>query len=156
MGNSCACIRQRNVTEAETPCGSVSVTAEKETVVGQTLLQTGKTKSCGCLQATVIYDNLKLCEGTSVTLLEFPKKKPSRSNMSGYTGVYQNKRSGLWVAQITFKGKTYYLGSYAKIEDAGKARQRGEEMHDEFLEWYHREFSSENKEANNIQKSLIK
>jgi len=75
MGNSCACIRQRNVTEAETPCGSVSVTAEKETVVGQTLLQTGKTKSCGCLQATVIYDNLKLCEGTSVTLLEFPKKE---------------------------------------------------------------------------------
>lgn len=112
----------------------------KETIVGQTLLQSGKTKSCGCLQASVIYDNLKLCEGTSVTLLEARKKHPARSNTSGYTGVYRNKRTGLWAAQITFKGKTYYLGSYAKIEDAVKARQRGEEMHDEFLEWYHREF----------------
>jgi len=115
----------------------------KETIVGQTLLQSGKTKSCGCLQASVIYENLKLIEGTSVTLLESRKKKPSRSNTSGYTGVYQNKRSGLWVAQITFKGKTYYLGSYTKIEDAIQARQRGEEMHDEFLEWYHREFSDD-------------
>lgn len=32
----------------------------KETVVGQTLLQTGKAKSCGCLQAEVYRDNLKL------------------------------------------------------------------------------------------------
>lgn len=128
----------------------------KETVVGQTFLQTGKTKSCGCLQATVIYDNLKLCEGTSVTLLEARKKNTSKSNTSGYTGVYQNKRSGLWVAQITFKGKTYYLGSYAKIEDAVKARQRGEEMHDEFLEWYHREFSSENKEETVHEKVSLK
>lgn len=28
------------------------------------------------------------------------------------------------------------MGSYAKIEDAVQVRQRGEEMHDEFLEWY--------------------
>lgn len=47
-------------------------------------------------------------EGTSVTFLESRRKKPSKSNTSRYTGVYQNKRSGLWVAQITFKGKTYY------------------------------------------------
>ena len=96
----------------------------------------------------MIYDNLKLCDGTSVTLLESRKKVLSTSNTSGYTGVYLNKRSGLWVAQITFKGKTYYLGSYAKIEDAVKARQRGEEMHDEFLEWYYHEFKNENKEQN--------
>ena len=37
-----------------------------ETIVGQTLLQTGKTKSCGCLQAKVYIQNLKLCEGTSI------------------------------------------------------------------------------------------
>ena len=35
------------------------------------------------------------------------------------------------------------MGSYAKIEDAVQVRQRGEEMHDEFLEWYHREFSND-------------
>ena len=117
-----------------------------ETIVGQTLLQSGKTKSCGCRQASVIYDNLKLCDGTSVTLLESRKKALSNSNTSGYTGVYRNKRTGLWAAQITFKGKTYYLGSYPQIEDAVKARQRGEEMHDAFLEWYHREILGENEE----------
>ena len=108
-----------------------------ETVVGQTLLQTGKTKSCGCLKAKSIVDNLKLCEGTSVTILEANKKHLCSVNKSGYTGVYQNKRPGRWVAQITFKGKTYYLGSYEHIEDAVKARKSGEEMHDEFLEWYY-------------------
>ncbi|MBQ7314087.1 MAG: hypothetical protein IJW81_10930 [Clostridia bacterium] len=31
-------------------------------------------------------------EGTSVTFLESRRKKPSKSNTSRYTGVYQNKR----------------------------------------------------------------
>ena len=110
----------------------------KETVVGQTLLQSGKTKSCGCLQEQIILENLKLCEGTSVAILEASKRKLLPRNKSGYTGVYQNKRNGKWIAQITFKKKTYYLGSYEKIEDAVKARLRGEEMHDGFLEWYYK------------------
>jgi len=104
-----------------------------ETVVGQTLLQTGKTKSCGCLKSEIILDNLKLVDGTSVTILEAGKRHRLASNTSGYTGVYQNKKNGRWVAQITFKGKTRYLGSYEKIEDAVKARRRGEEIHDDFL-----------------------
>ena len=112
----------------------------KETVVGQTLLQSGKTRSCGCLQAKTIISNLQLCEGTSVTILESARKHRLRSNKSGYTGVYQNTRSERWVAQITFKGKTYYLGSYKNIEDAVKARKRGEEMHENFLQWYYQEY----------------
>ena len=109
----------------------------RETIVGQTLLQTGKTKSCGCLQSSIITENLKLGEGTSVAILEASKRKLLPSNQSGFTGVYQNKKTGKWTAQITFKKKTYYLGSYDKMEDAVKARKRGEEMHDDFLEWYH-------------------
>lgn len=104
----------------------------RKTIVGQTLLQSGKTKSCGCLQATIILKNLKLCEGTAVAHL---KKRKLKNNKSGYTGVYQT-RNGRWSAQITFKGKTYYLGSYDKIQDAVKARQRAEEMHDDFIEYY--------------------
>lgn len=111
----------------------------RETIVGQTLLQTGKTKSCGCLQAASIIDNLKLCDGTSVTMLEASKRHAISSNTSGYTGVYRSARSGKWQAQITFKRKTYYLGSFDKLEDAVKARKRGEEMHDDFLEWYYTE-----------------
>ena len=32
------------------------------------------------------------------------------------------------MAQITFKGKTHYLGAYAEKQEAVKARQRGEEQ----------------------------
>ena len=110
-----------------------------ETIVGQTLLQTGKTKSCGCIQAEIYKDNLKLIDGTSVTILESYKKHPNAANTSGYTGVYRNKKNNRWVAQITFKGKTYYLGSYEKIEDAIAARKRGEELHEDFIHWYYTE-----------------
>ena len=115
----------------------------KETIVGQTLLQNGKTKSCGCLQASIIRENLKLCEGTSVAILEATKRKRISSNQSGCTGVYQNKKTGKWTAQITFKRKTYYLGSYDRMEDAVKARRRGEEMHDDFLAWYYSSYKKE-------------
>lgn len=110
-----------------------------ETIVRQNYLLIGKTKSCGCLQAKSITENLKLCEGTSITILQAIKNKRLSSNTSGYTGVYQIKRNGKWAAQITFKRKTYYLGSFEKIEDAIKARQRGEELHDDFLKWYYEE-----------------
>lgn len=108
-----------------------------ETIVGQTLLQSEKTKSCGCLQSEIYRENLKLIDGTSVTILKRTKNRLIASNTSGHTGVYLNRRNGQWVAQITFKGKTYYLGSYADKKDAILARKRGEELHDEFLEWYY-------------------
>lgn len=115
----------------------------KETVVGQTLLQSGKTKSCGCLQAETYQDNLKLIGGTSVTLLEAGKNRLLASNTSGHTGVYLNKRNGKWAAQITFCGKTYYLGTYADKQAAIRARERGEEMHDDFLAWYYENYPSQ-------------
>lgn len=108
-----------------------------ETVVGQTLLQSGKTKSCGCLQETIILDNLQLYEGTSVTLLESASKgKLLITNKSGHRGVFRTP-NGKWCAQITFKRKTYHLGTFNDIEDAVKARKHGEEMHEDFLEWYY-------------------
>ena len=109
----------------------------RRTVVGQTPLQTGKTKSCGCLQSETYRDNLKLIEGTSVTMLERRKNKLSANNTSGCTGVYYDRRRGKWAAQIGFKGKTYHLGCYAEKRDAIRARKRGEEMHEDFLAWYH-------------------
>lgn len=113
-------------------------TCGKRTVVRQTYLQSGKTKSCGCLQKTVIGDNLRLVEGTSVTLLEAGKDRLISSNTSGHTGVYLNKKNRKWVAQITFKKKRYYLGCYDRIEDAVRMRRIAEErMFGEFLEWYH-------------------
>lgn len=106
-----------------------------ETIVGQTLLQNGKTKSCGCLQASIYKENLELTDGTSVTILRAIKNgRVIKTNTSGHNGVYFNKKRGRWVAQITFQGKTKYLGSFEELTDAIKARQRGEEIYDEFLE----------------------
>lgn len=138
-----------------------------EVLTPLTQLTQGFKKSCGCLshpplkeligkrfgQLTVIEyagmykENLKLVDGTSVAILEANKNRLIASNTSGYTGVYQNKKNGKWMAQITFKKKTYYLGSYDKIEDAIKARQRGEEMHDDFLEWYYQRHGNHQKES---------
>ena len=112
----------------------------RETVVGQTLLQTGKTKSCGCLIAEQILENFGVADGSSATVIAHYQTHLNPRNTSGYNGVYRNKKTGKWSAQITFKKKTYYLGSYSKLEDAIAARQRGEEMHDEFLEWYYKQF----------------
>lgn len=107
----------------------------KETVVGQTLLQTGKTKSCGCLQAITYRSNLQLTEGTSVTRLKASKSgRLIKSNTSGYNGVYYNKKTKLWVAQITFQKKTKYLGSFVRLEDAVIARRQGERIYDAFLQ----------------------
>lgn len=107
----------------------------KETIAGQTSLQRGKTKSCGCLKVSMYKENLGLRDGTSVAMLKASKEgRLIKTNKSGFNGVYFDKRRKLWVAQITFKGKTKYLGSYQDQADAVKARRRGEEIYDEFLE----------------------
>lgn len=109
-----------------------------ETVVRQNYLLIGKTKSCGCLQAKVVVDNMKFVDGTSVTLLEKAGNRLVSTNTSGHNGVYWNKKSQKWIAQIGFKGKTYYLGSYNRIDDAVSAREKAEErIYGEFLEWYY-------------------
>lgn len=51
-------------------------------------------------------------DGTSVTRLEAMRGRTIRSNTSGYTGVYLDRRSGKWTAQITFRRKTYTLGRF--------------------------------------------
>lgn len=116
----------------------------KETVVRQNNLLLGHTKSCGCRQKMVYAENLKLINGTSVALLEAAcRQRLISTNTSGYNGVYQNRKNGKWIAQITFKAKTYYLGSYEKIEDAVKARKTAEEqMYGRFLEWYYENHSA--------------
>ncbi len=121
-------------------------TCGRETIVGQTLLQTGKTKSCGCLQASIITENMRFIEGTSVTLLETVDKRRLSTNSSGYTGVYLNRRKQKWIAQIGFKGKNYYLGMYEKIEEAVEARKKAEDrIYGEFLDWYYETYPDKKK-----------
>ncbi len=112
-----------------------------EIVTTQSNLQSGHTKSCGCLQKTARQQNLRLVDGTSVTVLESRLKGGTiRSNTSGYNGVYRDQKTGKWTAQITFRGKTYYLGRYADLAQAVAARRRGEAMYETFLDWYYSEY----------------
>lgn len=109
----------------------------REVTVAQTELQKGDTQSCGCLQKQRAKERLTLIEGTSVAILErIHEKPPRKNNTSGYTGVYQRK-NGRWGAYINFKKKRYNLGDYGTLEEAVKARQAGEEMHADFLNWYY-------------------
>ncbi|MCD7751780.1 MAG: hypothetical protein LUI10_08610 [Lachnospiraceae bacterium] len=85
-----------------------------ETIVGQTLLLSGKTKSCGCMRSETARNHLKLAEGTSVRQLELNGKRRYSTNTSGHTGVYPQRKTGRWASQIVFKGRTYYLGAYEK------------------------------------------
>lgn len=48
------------------------------------------------------------------------------ANTSGHAGVYLNKRSSMWCAQIKFKGRTYHLGSSKNINDVIALRQAEE------------------------------
>lgn len=119
-----------------------------EVIVGQTKLQSGKAKSCGCLKVCRTHSKLPkpkridtrgLIDGTCVsTIVARMNKPPISSNSSGYNGVYKNS-NGTWSAQITFKHKTYYLGSFETVREAAAARKRGEEMYEDFLNWYYSE-----------------
>lgn len=76
-------------------------------------------------------------DGTNVETLEARLAKPPiASNKSGYNGVYKNS-NGMWIAQITFRNKTYYLGSFTDIRDAISARKQGEKVFENFLGWYY-------------------
>lgn len=110
----------------------------KETIVRQGYLIDGRTRSCGCLQAAMIKENMKFVEGTSVRMIENVQNRLNTSNTSGYNGIYFNRKNQKWIAQITFKKKTYYLGSFIEIGEAVAARKEAEErIYGEFLDWYY-------------------
>ena len=94
-------------------------------------LRSGHTKSCGCMEKGPAY-----IDGTCPDMLK-AAKRARKSNTSGVPGVDWRATKGLWRAAICFKGKRYYLGSYARFEEAVAARKRAEaELHDKFIAEY--------------------
>lgn len=95
------------------------------------------TNSCGCIRKERAKklcednenlhhrDQMKYFEGSQITQIK--SKKPYSTNELGVRGVYVEKRSGKYIAQITVKGKNITLGRFSKLEDAIKARKEGEE-----------------------------
>lgn len=45
------------------------------------------------------------------------------NNTSGTTGVYQDKRTGRWIAQIAWERTTYHLGTFETKEEAVECRR---------------------------------
>ena len=103
-----------------------------EVTVRQSNLQDGCSTSCGCSHDPTAA--MHFVEGTCIELIR--SKHLSKANTSGVRGVYFNKRKGKWVAQIMFKGKNHYLGAFDTLENAARARSRGEELFEDFLTWY--------------------
>lgn len=106
-------------------------------------LISGRVVSCGCYHKEELKKNIgkvfksfkdkNLVDNTNISYLKLDK--PIKSNKSGVTGVSFNNRDGLWIANITFKKKRYYLGSFKNKEDAIKARKEAEEKYfKEFLD----------------------
>lgn len=117
----------RRMWQCRCDCGNVVEVRESS-------LKNGHTASCGCR-----IDPLASCHFVDGTYVEEIRSRTVfSSNTSGVRGVYLDKRTNKWVARIGFQGKTWYLGAFSNLEDAAKARARGEEMYEEFLEWYDR------------------
>ena len=100
-----------------------------EAVVSQSNLQGGHTKSCGCLWDPA--STRHFVDGTCIESIR--SRRVSAGNRSGVRGVYRNRRTGRWAAQITFRGKTRYLGSFDSLEEAAGARAEAEKIFDDFL-----------------------
>ena len=113
----------------------------KECVYSSDVLRRRQRQSCGCYgkERNAWNDFQKGIHQVEGTCVEALQRKMRSDNTTGYTGVYRNKKTGKWVASITFKGVRYHLGTFANMTDAVRARQRGEEMHDSFLDAYYRE-----------------
>ena len=102
------------------------------------LLKSGHVKSCGCLKAEIdktrMQENLTYQDGTCI---EFLRKisVPTKASSTGVRGVIL-REDGSYQATLTFRKKRYYLGRFATLEDAAKARSRAEEMVEEYIAEY--------------------
>lgn len=100
----------------------------------------GNVKSCGCYRENEIRgkinDTLHRVDGTCIERINLCKARSD--NKSGHIGVHKINENR-YQAHIGFQGRRYYLGTYTTLEDAIKARRRGEQMHLDYLDMYYRE-----------------
>ncbi len=98
-------------------------------------LKRGYVVSCGCYQKEngkrLYRQNLHYIGGTQLELVK--SKKLWKTNKTGVKGVYQEKKTGKYIASITFQGERQILGRFLYLEDAKAARARAEEERDQKL-----------------------
>lgn len=99
----------------------------RETVTVTQRLRDGRTRSCGCLKPGSLPRPMYI-DGTCPEMLA-AAMVARKNNTSGVPGVDWRADKARWRASICFKGKRRCLGSYARFEDAVKARKQAEEAY---------------------------
>lgn len=95
-------------------------------------------KCAGTYSAGKARENAGHIDGTQVSKIQNISRESD--NASGARGVYYDPKTQRYRARIKFKGKLYNLGSFSNLEDAVKARVRGEEeLFGAFLETQNKE-----------------
>lgn len=126
--------RRRGYVVCLCDCGNV------HEVLSVSLTKRKPTISCGCYRKEVVSitgrNNIhrnserrnKLNEkyGTNVGLIL--STKLSRSNKSGYRGVWFDQVHNTYQSYIYFRHKKYYLGTFKNVEEAAKARKEAEDI----------------------------
>lgn len=73
--------------------------------------------------------NLRVCTNAQ----NLQNRGANRNNSSGKKGVYFNKRSGKWIAQIGVGKKRIHVGTFNDVNDAGEAyKEAAIRLHQEF------------------------
>lgn len=127
--------RINNVGRAEYLC---KCTCGNEIIAKGSYILSGRRKSCGCLKkenSRKLMGNIQQkglekvlessIDGTNINSLN---QKINKNNTSGVKGVYLLP-SGKYRAAIYFRRKNIHLGVFDTIEDAKKARLKGEEKY---------------------------
>ena len=118
--------------DCQCECGNYIVVATQS-------LNSGETKSCGCLSKEIAAKRLlklkndieveekrkRICGIHDGTMECSLTNKPTKANKTGIRGVTISK-SGKFIAKIRYKRKLYYLGTFDTLELAKFARKEAE------------------------------
>lgn len=96
----------------------------KEKDIAANQLIKGVQTSCGCEKSVRLQKTNGYIDGTC--LKNVFSDKINSNNTSGHKGVYRKRDK--WAAKIQYKKKTYYLGTYDRLEDAVRARKEAENL----------------------------
>lgn len=87
----------------------------------------GRSTQCKTCQLNELNKNFRINEMVDGTALCKLTQKKRCDNTTGVKGVYIDKRTGKFVAEIKLRGKKYWIGQYSRLEDAKKAREQAEQ-----------------------------
>ena len=96
------------------------------------------TKSCGCALSLEAANAVNIVDGTNAG--NVINRTALSNSRSGVRGVCFSPARGMYIASITFQGKTYYLGASTDFEYLCKVRKEAEnKVYGNFIEWYMKE-----------------